>query len=139
MEQGTSCSTMNDGTQNCPTDGVVLTANEKDDWVVLVEDGVLRGTVLHTDRTTGHVVCMSTRTCKDEDRWTEMPCVAQFSSLLILDLHKSRYLTTLDESVGDLKSLKRMILTRCNNLVTLPRAIGNLKHLTEVCELIFFS
>ena len=122
-------------TECCVNDNVVLSSIDKDDWIMLAEEDALRGTVLYADKLNGHVVCLSTRTCNDEDRWIEMPSLSQFPNLLILDLHKSRYLTTLDGSVGDLKDLQRMILTGCKSLRTLPQAIGNLKQLTEVGEL----
>jgi hypothetical protein len=116
--------------------GSILPESDVDDsgWVILEEGSTVGGAVLYTDRKTGQVVCLSTRACYDENRWNEMPPVSQFSSLLVLDLHKSVYISTLSDTVGALNSLKRMILTGCKNLQTLPPTIGNLTQLVEVSE-----
>ena len=108
-----------------------------DDWV-LVEDGDFKGlTVLHQDPIID-VVYLGSRFCSDGDRWKEMPSLRQFQSLKILDLHKSRYIPTLHESIGGLRNLQHLLLTRCKNLRTLPPTIGNLQNLTEVRRFLNF-
>jgi hypothetical protein len=103
-----------------------------DDWI-MVEDGEdFNGMTLLADRKTGSVVYLSTRHCIDADRWSKMPSLNRFSALAILDLHKSRYIAELDESVGNLVNLNQLVLTRCSNLRMLPPTIGNLRNLTEL-------
>jgi hypothetical protein len=139
MEQKTSTATMALGMHHRIADSMVLAGNDSEDWVVVEDKNGLGGAVLYADRTTGHVVCLSTRRCSDEDRWNEMPSLSQFPYLLVLDLHKSRYLTTLDDTIGDLKHIQRMMLTECKKLRTLPPTIGNLNHLIEVGFALFSS
>lgn len=92
-----------------------------------------QGITLMADRNTGRIVLLSTRTTKGADRWSVMPSMEQFkNSLLVLDLHKSRYLRNLDPSIGDLAFLDRLLLTRCSSLRELPDTIGKLSNLTEV-------
>lgn len=101
-----------------------------DDWEVL---STVKGVSLAADRKDGKIVYMSTRQCSAADLWNKMPCIAEFTSLAVLDLHKCRYIDHLHESVCDLTNLRRLLLTRCKNLSTLPSNIGaNLKNLTEV-------
>ena len=71
----------------------------------------------------GKVVYLSTRKVSDSDRSSTVPSLeALKDSLLVLDLHKSRYLRELDASICNL----------CTNLISLPDSIGNLSNLTEV-------
>jgi hypothetical protein len=88
---------------------------------------------LMADRQSGKIVFLSTRNSRDSDRWSLMPTVEPFKeSLVALDLHKSRYIQTLHESVGDLKCLKYLMITRCTSLRTLPDSLGSLSNLEEV-------
>ena len=65
------------------------------DWV-LVQDGDFQGSTILADNA-GTVIFMSTRHCKDSDRWSEMPTLGQFESLIFLDLHKSRYISSIHD------------------------------------------
>jgi len=103
----------------------------EDDWI-LVDDGELRGMNIVVDHTTGEVMKLSTRFCRDADRWKIMPALAEFPSLETLDLHNCRYLVDVDDSVGNLKSLKHLFMTRCDSLERLPNSIGRLENLQEV-------
>lgn len=103
---------------------------EEGDWVV-VGDGSFQGSTILADNT-GNVIFMSTRHCNDSYRWSEMPSLSQFKSLIFLDLHKSRYITAIDDSLGELDRLQHLHATRCSNLRSLPPSIGNLVNLVEV-------
>jgi hypothetical protein len=104
---------------------------EIDDWELL-EHGDFKGIALAADRKNGKIVYMSTKHCSAADLWNKMPSLEEFPSLVVLDLHKCRYITELHESVGDLVEMKQLLLTRCSILQTLPATIGKLQHLTEV-------
>ena len=63
------------------------------------------------DRKSRKVVVLSTRNTHNANRWSDMPPMDSFAdSLMVLDLHKSKYLRSLHESVGDLSCLKRLFL-----------------------------
>jgi hypothetical protein len=105
--------------------------DSKSDWILL-EDGELKGMTIIVDHDSGDVLSLSTRLCRDEDRWTEMPSLTQYSTLQTLDLHNSRHLSRLSETIGSMKSLRRLILSRCYALTTLPVSLGELSSLQEV-------
>lgn len=102
-----------------------------DDWVLL-EEGSLQGVQLMVERTTGKIIKMSTQTTQDTDRFVEMPSLQGYTDLRTLDLHNSRYIKCLHDSVGKLASLEQLYLTSCNSLERLPSTIGNLANLTEL-------
>lgn len=104
---------------------------EESDWVLLEEDS-MKGVNIIVDHNTGEVVALSTRYCADEDRWSEMPSVERFASLRTLDLHNSRYLTELHESVTNLPELRQLIVTRCTRLERFPDGLGRNINLREV-------
>ena len=109
------------------------TYGDFDDSWVLVEDGDMKGVTLITDRDAGEVVCLSSRYKNDIDRWIQMPPLTGYASTLqVLDLHNSRYMEQLHESVGQLSQLRRLVLTGCDMLTGLPASIGNLRNLVEV-------
>lgn len=84
--------------------------NDDSDWILL-KDGALKGVNIVVDNATGDVTMLSTRFCRDTDRWNpDMPSLAEFPSLLTLDLHSSRYLVKLNESVASLTSVRRLDL-----------------------------
>lgn len=101
------------------------------DWV-LVEQGAMKGANIIVDSVSDEVVQLSTANCKDEDRWTEMPSVEEYPSLEIVDLHNSRYIQDLHESVTGLAKLRKLILTSCVSLERLPSNLGSLLCLEEV-------
>lgn len=101
----------------------------RDSWII-VEDP--KGMALTIDSRSGEVVALSSRKSRDVDRWKEMPSLAKYTALTSLDLHKSRYITELHDSVGLLTNLRSLNLTLCERLTTLPQSIGNLKNLQEV-------
>ena len=118
-----------------------------DEWVIVPTDfgrvetdvdeashlGRCPGVTMMTDKKSGKIVFLSTRNLRDSDRWNLMPSVEPFKeSLLVLDLHKSRYIQGLHESVGDLTYLKHLMITSCASLRTLPESIGSLPNLEEV-------
>ena len=105
---------------------------ERDDWVLLNE-GKMKGTRIIVAHETGDVAVLSTRCCRDADRWRdEMPSLQSYATLQVLDLHNSRYIRSLHESVGALSSLKRLVLSRCDRLESLPESVGDLQSLEEV-------
>jgi hypothetical protein len=101
------------------------------DWILL-EEGELKGMNIIVDHESGNVLSLSTRFCRDEDRWTDMPELTQYPALQTLDLHNSRHIVQLNESIGTIASLKSLILTRCDALNGLPTSIGQLTSLQEV-------
>lgn len=103
----------------------------ENDWV-LVDKGNLKGVTMVVDRTSGEVVSLSTSSCRDEDRWEELPDLSEYKSLGILDLDRSRYLTRFDASAFKDFDLRKLFLTRCDNLVTIAPSIGVLSNLVEV-------
>jgi hypothetical protein len=116
------------------TDEWVLVPTDKKD--TRVEGDVIddyQGVTLMADRQSGKVIFLSTRNSRDSDRWSLMPTVEPFKeSLVIMDLHKSRYIQVLHETVGDLTSLKHLMITRCTSLRSLPESLGSLSNLEEV-------
>jgi hypothetical protein len=101
------------------------------EWV-LVNEGGLKGVTLVVDRKTGEAISLSTRSCHDEDRWETVPVLSQYKSLEVLDLYNSRYMTEFDASVCYGPSVKRLLLTRCDNLRTIAPSLGVLENLVEV-------
>ena len=90
------------------------------------------------------VVAISSKQTRDSERWRiNMPSLASFPHLTILDLHKNRYITSLDSSVADLSQLKILKLSQCSRLRHLPEDIGsalvNLEEVSYVPLLLRFS
>ena len=106
------------------------------DWILVVEDGALKGLTIAVDHGSGDVLSLSTRSCRDVDRWVgEMPPLApaeRYATLQTLDLHRSRYLVRLPEALGDLSHLRQLHLERCDALEGLPDSLGRLLRLQEV-------
>jgi hypothetical protein len=118
-------------------DGAMNNNSDEDEndesWVIVDETKKeLVGMSIQIDKKTGHVTSLSTRRCKDANRWITMPSVEHHSALRELDLHKSRYLRELDVSICTLVNLKTLILTNCERLTTLPTFIGQCVNLQEV-------
>ena len=105
--------------------------SKPNDWV-LVAEGSMRGANILVDEETHEVVQLSTKDCADQDRWTEMPSVEAYPALQVLDLHNSRYISELHESITGLGRLKKLTLTRCVSLERLPTNLGRLENLEEV-------
>lgn len=105
--------------------------SKPNDWV-LVAEGSMRGANILVDEETNEVVQLSTKDCADQDRWTEMPSVEAYPALQVLDLHNSRYIPELHESIAGLGRLKKLILTRCVSLERLPANLGRLENLQVV-------
>lgn len=101
------------------------------DWI-LVGEGNLKGVTLVVHRGSGETVSLSTRSCREQDRWEAVPDLKGYPSLEFLDLHKSRYITTFDASVCMAPKLRRVLLTVCDSLCTISPSIGSLQNLTEV-------
>ena len=99
------------------------------DWTM----DTLEGTSFVVYEKHGKVVYLSTRNVPDSDRTSKIPSLEVWrDSLLVLDLHKSRYLREVDASICNITTLTHLLLTRCSNLKSLPDSIGNLTSLTEV-------
>ena len=94
----------------------------------------MKGMNTLVDQETGEPVSLSSRFCRDSERWkdTTTPSLEEFFSLQTLDLHSSRYIHSLHDSVCTLTNLKVLILSKCDRLQKLPDAIGNLVNLEEV-------
>jgi hypothetical protein len=102
-------------------------------WILVEDDEDLRGVVVMMDPASGDAISLSCRSIRDVDRWDGvMPSLHKYPALRTLDLSKCRYLTQLDESIGQLSDLQRLSLTRCERLTRLPESIGKLQNLQEV-------
>jgi hypothetical protein len=103
------------------------------------EEWLRGGAAMTTIVNETNAVSISTRTIPDIRRWEQMPSLLSLknysNTLVVLDLHKSRYLTDLHGSVCHMASLKKLVLTHCHKLKTLPEHIGKLKLLEEVSYL----
>jgi len=116
-------------------EGTTAAGVESGGWVLL-EEGDLKGTTIVVDPLSGSVVSLSTRHCKESDRWKDaMPSLDKYLTIQSLDLHNSRYISHLDESVCRLSNLRKLALSNCEQLVTLPDSIGRLRNLHEVRSL----
>lgn len=104
---------------------------KQSDWV-LIETGDMKGANIIIDSRTNEVVQLSTRNCKDADRWTEMPSLEEYPSLEIVNLESSRYIKELHDSITGLSKLRTLVLTRCLCLERLPVSFGRLESLQEV-------
>ena len=103
-----------------------------DGWVFL-EEGHLKGMEIVVDQVSNEVVSLSTRNCRDSDRWRHvMPSLEQYSALRVLDLENCRYIIELHDTVGSLRMLLRMLVTKCDRLERLPNSINCLQNLQEV-------
>ena len=82
----------------------------------------------------GEVVRVSSRKCKDVERWKDMPPMPEDyqATLMTLDLSKNRYLTSLHPSICLLTNLQELILCQCEQLQELPQEIGQLKNLESL-------
>lgn len=107
-------------------------SSSKSNDCVLVAEGTMKGANILVDNETSEVVQLSTKDCADEDRWTVMPSVEGYPALQVVDLHNSRYITELHESITGLSQLKKLALTRCVSLERLPPGLGRLQHLQDV-------
>jgi len=106
--------------------------------VMADEMNLYEGAALMADKQSGKIIILSTRNSRDSDRWSLMPSVETFKdSLMMLDLHNSRYIQFLHESVGDLHCLKYLMITRCTNLRSLTESLGSLSNLEEVGPFFF--
>lgn len=115
-----------------PGDGRFQDDNPSEgDWL-LVGEGNLRGATLVVHRGSKEAVSLSTRSCREEDRWEQIPDLSNYPSLEVLDLHKSRYIKEFDASVCKAPKLRRLLLTRCDRLCTIAPSIGAFHNLTEL-------
>jgi hypothetical protein len=99
-----------------------------------LDKGEFKGLLVEkVSSTTGtSVVALDSRYCRDASRWEVMPSVAIFPDLVRLDLHKSRYITNVHDSVTELQNLQHLSLTGCTRLQELPLMIGRLQNLQVV-------
>lgn len=98
----------------------------------IIEGDEFNGVRAAKDPRRGEIVALSTRNSSESSRWRTMPSMDRFPHLKELDLHKSRYILHMDESVCNLSNLVTLILTRCERLLSLPEDIGKLRNLREV-------
>lgn len=106
--------------------------NPSEEGWVLVNEGSLKGVTLVLHRESGEAITLSTKSCREEDRWEAIPDLTNYTSLEVLDLHKSRYITEFDASVCSAPKLQQILLTRCDNLCTISPSIEALQNLTEL-------
>lgn len=104
---------------------------KENDWS-MADEGELKGVKIGIDRLNGEIVALSTRHCRDENRWTSMPSLEKYPELKELDLHKMRYIQKVHPSLCALKNLDTLVLTRCERLTSLPEDFGGLLNLRQV-------
>ena len=109
----------------------ISSCSQKQEVFILVEDGDLKGMTMIAEDS-GDIVALSARECSSEEKKSELPSLKEYPKLKVVDLHNYRFMKTLDDSIGDLPALERLILTRCDLLTSLPPSIGNLHNLIEV-------
>ncbi len=99
-----------------------------------LEQGEFKGLLVEKvwSATGTSVVALDSRYCRDASRWEVMPSVEIFPDLVQLDLHKSRYITVVHDSVTELQKLQHLGLTGCTRLQELPPTIGRLQNLQVV-------
>jgi Leucine-rich repeat (LRR) protein len=115
-----------------PNNSVVDMNDNRTNWVLL-EDGAMKGMNIIVDAESKEVVSLSTRNCRDTERWRYgMPELTGFPNLQNLDLDNSRYVTDLHASVGSLQNLRKLCLTRCDRLERLPDSLCRLNKLEEL-------
>jgi hypothetical protein len=103
------------------------------DWILLEEDGDFKGVKIIVDSESKNVVSLSTKRCRDTERWNgSMPSLEAFPALETLDLENCRYLVTLHDSIGSLRHMRLLNLSRCDGLSQLPESIGDAENLQEV-------
>jgi hypothetical protein len=124
-------------------------SNINNNWVLLEQDSdVMKGTTIIVEQSSGNIYSISTRACPDKDRWKSliMPpfylnndetntTLTDFTTVQVLDLHNSRYITELHPTIHvQLPNLRQLLLTRCDRLKLLPESICSLQFLQEVCH-----
>jgi len=109
-----------------------LSVNYEKITIIVVEDGELEGMTLVVDRESGETVGLSSRSSRNEAKRRSMPSLKDYSALKEIDFHNYRYMRTVADSIGDLRCLQRLILSRCDLLQKLPPSIGKLDQLIEV-------
>jgi hypothetical protein len=100
-----------------------------------LEDGEFKGLLVEKVSSANGasvVVALDARYCRDASRWEVMPSVDIFPELVRLDLHKSRYITVVHDSVTELQKLQHLGLTGCTRLQELPLTLGRLQNLQVV-------
>jgi len=107
----------------------------------LLDQGDMKGTTIIAENNTGDVISLSTRYCREKERWKcDMPSLESFSkSLQTIDLYNSRYIEHIHHSIGLCDNLVKLELNRCDALITLPKSIGQLENLQEVRAIIVIS
>lgn len=111
-----------------------------DDWI-WVDEGAMKGFNIMVDRSSGDVISLSSRQCRDFERWKDkMPSVAEYAKTLqVLDLDNCRYVIELNDSIGSLQRLQSLYLTRCERLERLPASLCCLSNLEEVSSYIAYE
>jgi Leucine-rich repeat (LRR) protein len=105
---------------------------QRDALVLVQDDEDFHGVALIVEPGSGDAISLSARNVADVARWAVMPSLAAYPALRTLDLSKCRYITHLNESIGQLTHLQRLSLARCERLISLPDCIGSLENLQEV-------
>ena len=107
-------------------------SSEKENILIAIEDGELEGMTLVADRESGEIVGLSSRSCRNESKRRLMPSLKDYPALKHVDFHNYRYMRNVHRSIGDLRCLQRLVLSRCDLLEKLPASIGKLDRLVEV-------
>ena len=96
----------------------------------------MKGAIV-VDDDNGEALSLSTRSCRDAEKWEIMPSLLLYAATLkVLDLHKARYLVHLNDSICQMIHLRTLTLTQCDRLVSLPEDIGALISLEEVNDIV---
>lgn len=99
----------------------------------MIDGGEFDGCTVEIQRNSA--VALSTKSCRDQQRWENMPSLNQYRTTLeVLAIHDSRYIRSLHESLVQLSNLKKLVIFGCSRVTALPNDIGELSQLEEVSK-----
>lgn len=102
--------------------------------VVSDDPPLFRGITIEEDKETGRIISLHSRSRLDRDRWqgSNMPSVAIFPDLQLLELFKCRYIENVHDSLSQLTQLRILKIIGCSRLQAIPDSIDRLNQLEEV-------
>jgi hypothetical protein len=94
------------------------------------------GFTLEVEIETGTAISLHSRSHRDKQRWHghDMPSLEIFPDLRELELYKCRYITSIHETLSQLKHLRVLKIIGCSQLQSIPTSIDRLAQLEEVSD-----